>query len=419
MSLLTNSEKISDEKTNKIINDLKIILKDKYSFGPPRYFYPYELNGFDLKLPFSYAVNVLKIKRRKREEFTNTQNIFEGTLRDEQQIVKNEAVKIINKNGCVILSMYCGFGKTITSINLACSIKLKTLVIVNKLVLIKQWEESIKRFCPDAKICKVTPKTILQDADFYIINAINAEKMEKNFFNDIGTVIVDEAHLIMAQRISKSLHCISPRYLIGLTATPYRPDGLDDLLTFYFGKEKVIRELYRKHKVYKVNTNFTPDVEYTNQGRVCWNSILDSQAKNKDRNNLILDIITKHNDRNFLVLVKRVDQGFFLEKKLNEMGETATSLLGSNQKFDISSRILIGTCSKIGTGFDHPKLDTLLLASDVEEYFIQYLGRCMRTEVGIPVIFDLVDNYTLLTKHYNTRKKIYKKHGGDIEEYKI
>jgi superfamily II DNA or RNA helicase len=118
------------------------------------------------------------------------------------------------------------------------------------------------------------------------------------------------------------------------------------------------------------------------------------------------------------VLVKRVEQGHLIEKMLNEYGDNVTSLLGSNQNYDSSSRILIGTCSKVGTGFDHPKLDTLLLAADVQEYFIQYLGRCMRTVDTRPVIFDLVDNYSLLNKHYNVRKKIYEKHGGIIKKIK-
>jgi superfamily II DNA or RNA helicase len=403
MSIVLPVEELSD-KSREIINDeLKLELKDKYSFGPARYLIPYELTGDErIKLPFAFASRRLKIKRPTRSLFPTIDVEFDGDLRPEQVEVKQEAVSILNKKGSVIMSMYCGFGKTITGINMACAIGFKTLVIVNKIVLMTQWEESIKRFCPRASVQKIKPKCVKKDCDFYIINAINAEKMGDAFFADIGCVIVDEAHLIMAETVSKCLQSLSPRYLIGLTATPYRPDGLNGLLDFYFGEDKIIRELHREHIVYKVKTGFKPTIELGVTGRVNWGVVLDSQSKDPDRNDLILKIICHFN-----------------EEKLSEMGEKVTSLIGSNQTFEASSRILIGTCSKVGTGFDHPKLDTLLMAADVEEYFIQYLGRCMRTKDNVPVVFDLVDDNGILTKHYATRKKIYEKHGGVIKNFDL
>jgi superfamily II DNA or RNA helicase len=420
MSIVLPVEELSD-KSREIINDeLKLELKNKYDVGPSRYLIPYELTGDErIKLPFAFASRRLKIKRPTRSLFPTIDVEFDGDLRPEQVEVKQEAVSILNKKGSVIMSMYCGFGKTITGINMACAIGFKTLVIVNKIVLMTQWEESIKRFCPRASVQKIKPKCVKKDCDFYIINAINAEKMGDAFFADIGCVIVDEAHLIMAETVSKCLQSLSPRYLIGLTATPYRPDGLNGLLDFYFGEDKIIRELHREHIVYKVKTGFKPTIELGVTGRVNWGVVLDSQSKDPDRNDLILKIICHFKERNFLVLVKRVEQGLYLEEKLSEMGEKVTSLIGSNQTFEASSRILIGTCSKVGTGFDHPKLDTLLMAADVEEYFIQYLGRCMRTKDNVPVVFDLVDDNGILTKHYATRKKIYEKHGGVIKNFDL
>jgi len=417
MSIEININELSDSHLAKVNEELKIELNDKYSFGPTKYMIPYEITDYDsVLLPFAYSVQKLNLKRRSRDLFTPMTSPFEGELRDEQNVVKTEAISILNKKGSVILSMYCGFGKTITSINLACAIGMKTLVIVNKLVLMKQWEESINRFCPSAVVQKVTPKSKPDaSANFLIINAINTPKLSKEFFSTIGLVIVDEAHLIMAETVSKCMQSISPRYLIGLTATPYRPDGLDALLEFYFGIDKIIRELWREHLVYKVETGFEPIVELTAQGRMNWGSVLDSQSKDKTRNELIVDIISHFKERNFLVMVKRVEQGELLEKMLLERGEDVTSLVGARQTFEVSSRILIGTCSKVGTGFDHPRLDTLLLAADVEEYFIQYLGRCMRTRDGTPIVFDIVDDNGVLKKHYNTRKKIYLKHGGKIQ----
>ena len=96
------------------------------------------------------------------------------------------------------------------------------------------------------------------------------------------------------------------------------------------------------------------------------------------------------------------------------MNENVTSLLGSNQEFDKDARILIGTGQKVGTGFDHSKLNMLILAADIEEYFIQYLGRVFRTKDGIPIILDLVDNNKTLMRHFATRCKTYKKHGGTV-----
>ena len=270
MSLKYDINKLSNEQIDKINKELMIkIENNKYAAGAPtKYIYSYLILNDDVYLPFNYATTVLNLKRTSRSEYSTMNAKFIGTLRDEQKIVKDEAISILNKTGSVIISAYTGFGKTLSSINLACTIKLKTLIIVNKIVLITQWEESILKFCPSATVQKLTARSFMEDCDFYIMNAINIEKMGKNFFKDIGLIIVDESHLIMAETLSKSLQYLNPRYLIGLSATPYRLDGLDILLELYFGKNKIIREMNRKHIVYQVNTGFEPTVEFSENGKV-------------------------------------------------------------------------------------------------------------------------------------------------------
>ena len=416
MSISLSIEAIPWEVRKNINSDLEIKIENKFGGGPPRYIYPFEIEGENITLPFAYSITK-KIKRPTRENFLSLNIPFDGVLRPEQTEVRKEAIKQLSGTGSVLLSMYCGFGKSSTSMKLACDIGLKTLIIVNKLILIKQWDEGIKTFCPSASVQKLTSRSKKDDCDFYVINAQNVEKMGKSFFSDIGTVIVDEAHLIMAETLSRCLQWVHPRYLIGLTATPYRMDGLNSLLDMYFGKYKITRTLWREHIAYKVSTGFKPTVEQTANSRVNWGVVLDSQANSEERNELIIKLLKYYSKRNFLVLTKRVSQGEYLLKRLEEEGEDVTSLLGSNQEYNISSRILVGTSSKIGVGFDHPKLDALLLAGDVEQYFVQYLGRVFRTKDVKPIIVDLVDDYSLLTKHFNTRRKIYQDHGGEVKNF--
>lgn len=398
------------DNIDEVKRDLTIKIENKFGMGPPKYVRVWS----EWSLPFAYSKTRLKLKRRPRKSFSGTNLKFSGELREHQKDVVKEAVKTMSKKGSVIMSCHPGWGKTCGAIFISIVIKLKTLIIVNKIVLMKQWEESIKKFCPGATIQRLTAKSKKKDCDFYIMNAQNVEKKGVDFWTDTGLVICDEAHMIMAETLSKSLQFISPRYLLGLTATPYRPDGLDVLLDLYFGKHKIIRKLWCPHKVYKIDTGFTPKVERTMQGRVNWGSILDGQARSEERNELIINLIGEHSDRKFLVLVKRIFQGEYLERRLKEMGESVTSLLGKSQEFDKTARVLIGTCQKVGVGFDHPDLNALILAADVEEYFVQYLGRVFRTKEVEPIIFDLVDRNNILQKHYKTRCKIYKEHGGEI-----
>lgn len=419
MSIKYNVDELNNEQLVEINDNLKIEIENsKYNkFAPKRTIEPYCIENKDIYVPLAFGSSVLKLQRRKRTEFSSMNVVFEGTLRPEQEEIKKEAITQLSKSGSIIISLYTGGGKTITSINLACDIKLKTLIIVNKIVLLNQWEESLKKFCPSSSILKLVPKAKMKEHDFCIVNAINIPKKSRDFFKDYGLVICDEVHLIMAESLSKCLLSIQPRYLIGLSATPYRTDGLDPLLDFYFGEYKIIRLLEREHTVYKVKTGFLPTVELTENGKVNWNVLITSQALSNERNELIIRIAKHFNKRNILIMSKRIEQAKYIFSRLEEEGESVTNLIGKKQEYDKDARILVAVASKTGTGFDHPKMDCLILASDLENYFIQVLGRVLRTQDVKPIIFDLLDENRILDKHFKTRNETYKKVGGKVIDF--
>lgn len=416
MSRKLNMENLSDKQLQKLSKDLEVSqAPSKYAFNAkPNIFYLYETYNNDLYIPFAYAE---KFPRPAREDYDTRSIIFEGQLREEQKVVKTEAIKVLNDKGCVIISANPAFGKTCLSIYIASKIQMKTLVICNRVVLIQQWKDSILKFCPTAKVKILSSTSKWEDADFYIINATNVPKHDFSFYKEIGFLVVDELHLIMAEKLSTCMRYITPRYLLGLSATPYRTDGLDILIDMYFGTYKITRKLWREHIVYKIKTDFKPEVKLNRMGKVDWGSVIDSQCNDRERNELIVKLIQFFPDRVFLVLCKRVSQATYLVERLQEEKEDVTSLIGTQQEFERQSRVLIGTCQKCSTGFDHPRLNAMILASDVEQYFVQYLGRVFRTKEVVPLIFDFVDNFSLLEKHYKTRVATYVEHGGVVKDF--
>jgi len=91
--------------------------------------------------------------------------------------------------------------------------------------------------------------------------------------------------------------------------------------------------------------------------------------------------------------------------------------MGSDKIVDFSSRVLIVTTSKGGVGFDHPKLDMLITAADVEQNFMQYLGRVFRRDDVSPIYVDMIDDNNTINKHATTRKKVVEEVGGTMYDF--
>ena len=402
---------LTQETKSTIVNELtfKGLTENTFAF---------DVIGDELCVPFAYY------SKQTCEKHYKVNVEFIGQLKPEQKVVKSQVILDLNSQGSTILSAACGFGKTITAINVFTKIKLKTLVIVNRLILLDQWKQSIEQFS-SAKCLILKPNTFkkkdLLDYDIYVINITNIPKIPDNL--KFGFVIADELHLLISEGGIQNLLRLTPKYLLGLSATPYRTDHLNKCIDSFFGTNRITKKLEKKHQVFKVNTKFVPDYHLNVMGKIDWNSVLNSQAGSEYRNNLIVDLISnilkENKNRHILVLVKRIDHGKLLKLKLEEKGFVVDTLLGNAKYKETDNNILIGTTSKVGTGFDSPKLDTLVLASDVQAYFIQQLGRIFRRSNNDPKVYDLVDDFGVLKSHYYSRRKVYLESGGTITNYKL
>ena len=295
-------------------------------------------------------------------------------------------------------------------------LKYKALIQVHRINLMIQWENAIKNTCNDAKVQLLTSSNEIQhDCDFYIINMINTSKRNKDEFKDIGILICDEIHLLCTEVYSKTLYSFQPKYLIGLSATPFKNDGSSRLLELYFGPEVIFKHLYRPFNIYSFYSNYIPKYKINNKS-IDWNSVLEDLDNNEELFDLYIKVIQYFSTRNILVLVKRINIGKKIYNKLKELNENVDLFVRSQAKFNYDCRILVSSYSKSGVGFDFPKMNTLLLASDIKENLIQYLGRVCRLEDNIPMVIDVVFfKFFPLLKHWYNRKDVYSKCGGIIK----
>lgn len=381
---------------------------------------PFIVEDGHVMLPFQWALQKSPAFHQYRPERTSLPAMscrFVGKLREQQIAIQTEALAHLNKKGSIVIAVYPGGGKTITSLSMCSKVRLKTLVLVNRVVLMKQWEKSIQSFFDGAKVqiletkCEMNP-----DTDFYIMNALNVPKRRMEDFKDIGLVIVDECHIMITQVFVRALCYVFPRYLIGLSATPFRFDGLDELLDIYFGTERVSRSLYHRHTVYMVNTGIEIEGEFDERDKLIWNSVLHAQMTHDVRNLFIKRLCLFFENRKIMILCKRISQINTLHDLLSGHVK-CTTLKASETTYDEDARVMIASVSKVGVGFSHDSLDMLILACDLEAYFLQYLGRVFRRPDVVPIIIDLVDKNPVLQRHFRTRKKTYLECGGSIYDF--
>ena len=370
-------------------------------------------------IPFSYYFQHLEstVPKLSLYEHKKIDIEFNGELLQRQKDIRQETLDTINKSKSVILSLHTGFGKTIFTLYLLSKMKLKAVVLCHRSIILEQWILAIKKYLPETTYCILGKKGESREADIMIANVINVPKKDRNFFLPFGTVVVDEIHTICTTTFSKALHYLFPKYLIGLSATPIRQDGLDRILELYVGPDMIVKNMNKSFNVYKIKTGFEPDAKQNVVGMLDWGSVLESQSKDKDRNQLIVNLCRYFSKRNILVLVNRKEHATILKEILKAYGEDVGIFMGSDKFCNYDCRILIATFSKGGVGFDHPKLDMLIAGGDVKSQFMQYIGRIFRRDDVSAIYIDLVDKMKSIENHSASRCKICKEIGGIVKNF--
>lgn len=412
---------VSQAFRQSIVQELIVSSKaDFRGYSKPIDIYPYDVVDNIAYIPFYYGNQKLRKYPNDSIVFSKKERKFTGVLREYQKEVVQDAVKRLNAVRCVFLSMATGKGKTLTTIFLYTRLGVKGCALLYRTNLFEQWTESLEKNVPGIKIQTLDSREPIDpDCDFYLINPINVMKRNRSDFKDIGFLIADEAHALCSEQFSKSLLYFTPKWCIGLSATPEKSNELDKIIDLHFGSYFINVPLWVDHEYYKFSTNLVPPTDKNARGDLDWGAVLKYQAEHPDRNFWIVKLCMFFRDRNILVLCKRTIHTTTLTKMLQDEKESVDYCTGKKKKFNKDARILVTTFSKSGVGFDHPKLDMLIVASDVEEMFSQYFGRCVRREDVNPIVIDLVDSLKNLDRHFATRKAYSISVGGRIKDFRL
>lgn len=353
---------------------------------------------------------------------------FVGRLRDatRQPEAFAAGTKAFEEKGGGVLSLPCGYGKTTVSLALSAHLKVRTMIVVHKEFLANQWVEKIKEFCPSATIGRVQGDIFDVEKDFVIamIQTMSQREFEKDAFDSIGLLVVDEAHHIGAPAFSQFMFKICPRWTLGLTATPERKDGLTRLLYWFLGPEffrveRVNQGTTRVQTLQYSDPAFQESPPVTRFGQLNMAGMINIVTELEARNDLIVQTAegALEDGRRVLILSDRREHCFYLQ---NRLGSKAKLYIGGMKEADLEasskSPIVVATFQLAHEGLDIPALDTVILAtpkSDIK----QSIGRIMRETKGKlndPLIFDIADQWSVFFAMYRKRLKVYREGGFEI-----
>ena len=162
-------------------------------------------------IPRYFGINKLGIpKENKIVQGTPIDIKFSSKLRPNQIPVVEKFIKVAHETGGGIISVPCGFGKTVLALYLVAALKVKTLVIVHKEFLMDQWKERIEFFLPNARVGKIQGDIVnIDDKDIkhieYKLHKVFQLKykdsqdkvMAKNTCLPIGTFCTSYARVIL------------------------------------------------------------------------------------------------------------------------------------------------------------------------------------------------------------------------------
>jgi hypothetical protein len=224
---------------------------------------------------------------------------------------------------------------------------------------------------------------------------------------------------------------------------------LDIILDLLAGPGKVVAVNPNPFQVFATQTGIVPEYKQNKMGKVDYTAMTNWLSDQPSRDLLALEWAIKNPRCRIAILTNRVAHAERLGKLFREARQSITLLCGKHKDF-IPARIIIGTGSKLGTGFDaesadsssthqrartpHPQvIEDEGYVSDIDHEVDEYLtsqpisvmimmyttlhpqqmvGRAFRS--AAPCIIQLLDNGVIFERHFRENCKWYASCNGVV-----
>jgi superfamily II DNA or RNA helicase len=321
---------------------------------------------------------------------------FHGELRPDQERAISELLHY--ETG--VLSAGTAFGKTVIAVWMIAARKSNTLILVHRRQLLDQWRERLSIFLnvPLKSIGQIGAgrRRPTYAIDVALLQSLNRKGVVDDSVAEYGHVIIDECHHLSAFSFEQVLRQVRARYVLGLTATPFRKGGHHPIILMQCGqirhrvsaRQQAFARPFR-HLMLPRPTAFR--LPRQGEGPPI-HEIYKALTSDEARNGLIVrDVLNAvRRGRSPLVLTERIDHLNLLAARLTGSVKNLIVLrggMGTKQRRAAMDRlaripaneecVIVATGRYIGEGFDNARLDTLFLAMPIswKGTLQQYVGR--------------------------------------------
>ncbi len=410
----------------------------RWNRGTPKMLKFYDkVKGGGLWIPRGYMRQLMLLCRRqgiayevddRRRTLDPVDFRFGGRLKPFQQT----AIDAMISKDFGTLSAPTGSGKTVMALYLMARRKQPCLIVVHTRDLAIQWMERIEKFLGFSKdrVGFIGGGKINMGEKMTVALVQTLYKCAAEVSKAIGFLVVDECHRCPSRTFTEAVVEFDSRYMLGLSATPFRRDNLSRLIFWHLGD--VHHKIDRDHlvrtgdvlaaEVIVRETKFKPYYDPVNE----YSKMMSELTLDDERNRLIASDIAKeaaHNEGVCLVLSDRKKHCETLQSILRFKYEIPAALLTGDlnpaerrqvlDRLDMGEiRVLIATGQLIGEGFDRGDLSPLFLVTPIKfsGRVLQYLGRVLRPAPGKKKarVYDYVDIHVdVLKAMARSRQRTY------------